>query len=224
MGAVVTRAYPLEWPEGWPRTNPAGRKPAKFGVMKDSGHSWKERGRISVHAAVRRLQTELDRLGALNATLSTNMPTRLDGQPLSNAKEPDDPGVALYFTRRGKPIAMACDRWTRVADNIAALAAHIDALRRIERYGVGSLDRAFHGYKALGAPGEGPKRFWREVLMIQSDDREWIAKSLPAGELARAELAYRHLAKKHHPDNGGSAEKMAELNAAIAEARKELAG
>jgi phenylpropionate dioxygenase-like ring-hydroxylating dioxygenase large terminal subunit len=31
---------------------------------------------------------------------------------------------------------MPCDRYTRVADNIAAIAAHIDATRAIERHGV----------------------------------------------------------------------------------------
>lgn len=217
----MTRRYPLEWPAGWPRTDPAGRMPAKFGVMKQSEHGWSSRGAISVHAAIRRLQDQLDRLRASDPTLSTNLPLRLDGQPLSNVREPDDPGVALYFTRKGKPIAMACDRWTRTADNIAAIAAHIDALRRIERYGVGSLDRAFHGYRALAAPGAASARPWREVLMI-ADDGQWI-ESLPAGELIRAEQAYRRLAKRRHPDNGGTADAMAELNAAIAEARKELA-
>jgi hypothetical protein len=33
-----------------------------------------------------------------------------------------------------------------VADNIAAIAAHIDAIRRQDRYGVGTLDQAFAGY------------------------------------------------------------------------------
>ena len=40
--------------------------------------------------------------------------------------------------------------------------------------------------------------------------------------LAEAETEYRRHAKVAHPDNGGSAERMAELNAAIAEARAEF--
>lgn len=37
-----------------------------------------------------------------------------------------------------------------------------------------------------------------------------------------AEANYRTRARQAHPDNGGSHERMAELNAAIDEARKEL--
>jgi hypothetical protein len=41
--------------------------------------------------------------------------------------------------------------------------------------------------------------------------------------LDEAEIEYRRRAKVSHPDNGGSAERMAELNAAIAEARRSQA-
>jgi curved DNA-binding protein CbpA len=41
--------------------------------------------------------------------------------------------------------------------------------------------------------------------------------------LEEAEIEYRRRAKVAHPDNGGSAEHMAELNAAIAEARRSQA-
>ena len=41
----------------------------------------------------------------------------------------------LYFHLKKQPYAMACDRYTTVADNLAAIAAHIDAVRAIERHG-----------------------------------------------------------------------------------------
>jgi hypothetical protein len=176
----------------------------------DGQGSWGERGKLTIHAALRRLTDELDRLGARDTEISTNVPTRLDGMPYSDAKEPRDPGVAVYFKRKGQPIAMACDKWDRVADNLAAVAAHIDALRRIERYGVGSLDRAFTGYQALPAPGH---RDWRSVLRIDGK----VPETLP-----EAERIFATLARERHPDHGGSDEMMAELNAAWDDAKREL--
>jgi hypothetical protein len=55
------------------------------------------------------------------------------------------------FTYRAPEMVLACDRYRRVADNIAALATHIDALCRVERYGSERLSRRSPGTKALPA-------------------------------------------------------------------------
>jgi hypothetical protein len=118
---VSVAAYPLQWPQGWKRAS--WRQRAAFGQQGARG--WKEA--LTVAKARQRLSDELDRLGATYVTLSTNIELRLDGQPRSNQAEPGDPGVAAYFRLGGKQIALACDKWDRVADNIAALAKHIEA-------------------------------------------------------------------------------------------------
>lgn len=46
----------------------------------------------------------------------------------------------------------------------------------------------------------------------------------PESDLVTAERAYRALAKRHHPDKGGSAELMGRINAARDEARSALGG
>ena len=81
---------------------------------------------------------------------------------------PDDPGVAVYFQLHDKERVLACDKWDTVADNIAAIAAHIDGIRRQDRYGVGTIDQAFAGYSALPPPGgtSRPTRPWHEVLGV----------------------------------------------------------
>jgi hypothetical protein len=212
----VSRRHPLHWPEGWPRVDPQYRDRARFGsitrkyVEGGSGMGWNERGSLTIHAALRRLSDELARLGASDSEISSNVPLRLDGLPYSDVKEPRDPGVAVYFRRKGQSIAMACDKWDRAADNIAAIAAHIDALRRIERYGVGSLDRAFTGYAALPAPG---RRAWRDVIRVGG--------MVPTNK-AELRAWFNLLARERHPDHGGSDILMAELNAAMDAARKEL--
>ncbi|KVD37855.1 hypothetical protein WJ41_22830 [Burkholderia ubonensis] len=62
-------------------------------------------------------------------------------------------GVAVYWeTRAGARRVMAIDQYTRVADNLAAVAATLDAMRAIERHGGARiLERAFTGFAALAA-------------------------------------------------------------------------
>jgi hypothetical protein len=101
--------FPLSWPTGWPRTALHKRQRAAF---RSKG------GQLGVYAAIQRLSGELARLGARGEILSTNLDTRLDGLPRSNQAEPTDGGAAIYFTLKGAPRCLACDRWNRVADNI----------------------------------------------------------------------------------------------------------
>ena len=61
----------------------------------------------------------------------------------------------------------------------------------------------FEGFAALP-----PRTPWYEVLGVPADC-----------PLSAAEVAYRQLARVRHPDCGGSEHEMAELNAAIEEAR-----
>lgn len=150
----VTR-YPLCWPVGWKR-NPLG------GVRRSSFSS---RGReITVYDATSRLERELGFLHAEDMILSTNLRTGLRGDPLSSQREPADRGAAVFFKLNKKDRVLACDVYTTVAGNIAALAAHIDALRRIERYGVGTMEQAFAGYDALPPPSEDNRPQWRRIL------------------------------------------------------------
>lgn len=170
--------YPLAWPMGWPRTPRYKQQRASFKSFRQA---------VSVYVGTQRLETQLDMLGARNPTLSTNLSLRLDGRPRTEG-EPDDPGAAVYFTFKGKATTMACDRWDRVADNIAAIAAHVDALRRVDRYGVGSLEQALAGYKALPADTAAD---WRKVLGFPTDARV---------SAEAVHNRYRELSKATHPD------------------------
>ena len=46
--------------------------------------------------------------------------------------------ATLYFRLKDKPIVLACDRYDTVEANLAAIAAHIDAMRAMERHDVGA--------------------------------------------------------------------------------------
>ena len=200
--------YPLTWPGGWTRTRPSQRMVARFSRMRERhmhGSNWTYRDQVPMGDAVTRLSTEVGRLpGVSHVVLSTNVPVRLDGLPYAHQREPDDPGVALYFALEGQPRCLACDRWTRVADNIVAIAKHLDALRGIDRWGVGTMEQAFAGYLALPPAAE---EWW---LILGVD---------PAASAAEIDAAYKRLARETHPDTGGSDAAMATLNQAREAAR-----
>lgn len=207
----MTAAYPLQWPQGRPRKSAGGRKRASFGKKVNNGR-YQETKDLTVADALGRLQDELDRIGARYPVVSTNLEPRLDGRPRSGQAEPRDPGVALYFDLAGKPHCMPCDTYDRVADNIAAIAKHIEATRAIERYGVANMSEMFAGFTALPAPGA--KRSWREVFGFG-----------PSEPISKTYLhdRFRAKSKTAHPDaDGGSTEAMAELNQARADALKEI--
>jgi len=206
----MTQAFPLQWPMGRPRAKT--RKRALFSKKVDTGRGWAETKDLTVADALRRIQDELDRLGARQYVLSSNIETRLDGLPRSGQAEPKDPGAALYFHLAGKPHCLPCDTFDRVADNIAAIAKHIEATRAIERYGVATLADMFAGFTSLPAPTG--KRHWRQVLDF--DASRIVSKD-------DIDSRFKALSKQRHPDMpGGSDAAMSELNRARAEALHEI--
>lgn len=208
----MTQAHPLQWPLGRPRTQ--SRRDAAFSKrVREAGKTYDTQKNLSIADAIKRLQDEVDRLRVSDYVLSTNVALRLDGMPRSDQAAPADPGVCLYFTLKGKPHALPCDTYRRVADNIAAIAKHIEATRAIERYGVATMEEMFTGFTALPSPTA--KKPWREVLGLKP---EWH------GTANEIEVRYRAVAKNVHPDlPGGSHEAMAELNRARDAALDEVA-
>lgn len=81
-------AYPLTWPDGWPRTAPGGRKYGRFETRErvhTSGQSSYTRGRdVTVAEATDRVIAELQRIGVAwtsGVIISTNVEVRRDGHP-----------------------------------------------------------------------------------------------------------------------------------------------
>ena len=141
------------------------------------------------------LADELQRLGATNAILSTNVRLRIDGAPYSGQSQPEDVGAAVYFKLKGRQVSLAADKWNRVEDNIWSIVKHIEAIRGQERWGVGSVDQAFRGYMALPAIGQGSGLQW------------WTVLGLPINSsFEQVKEAHRILVQKHHPDRGGDVE------------------
>ncbi len=202
-------AYPLAWPQGWPRT-PESKRVRGYSFKQattrfdSTGAVRTDRTLVTTDVARRKLRDELRRLGATDVILSTNLPLRQDGEPRSDASRfrMDDSGVAVYFTLKRRKLVMAQDAYDGVAANLRSLGLAIEALRQMERHGGGTMmERAFTGFAALPPPGD--EKPWWKVLGLP-----------PNATAAMINSAHRSLVSIHHPDRGGSAERMAEINAA----------
>lgn len=215
MSDDATR-YPLAWPAGWKRT--PHRRAAMFSKQvrrtNSGGMSYARSERLDVGDGLARLEGELRRLGARNPVISSNLRRNQDGSiTASQGKMLADPGIAVYFRLNQQPRVLACDKWNSAADNMAAIAGHIEAIRTQERYGVGTLDQAFAGYAALPPVGGTQGGDWRAELEVDKEPPALLTLNL-------VEQQYLRLVKQRHPDNGGSHDAVVRLNLARDAARK----
>lgn len=191
----MAEAYPLSWPEGWPRTPEYKRESrSRFNTTFDRARA--------------ELMNELRLLGAIGIVISSWLPLRRDGMPYSDQarRRLDDPGVAVYFTLRKRQMVMARDAFTNVHDNLRSIGLGIAHLRGLERHGGGTMmERAFEGFAALPAPDAFDP--WA-VLGLKPD--------ATADDVA---FQFRKLSRQHHPDApGGSTDAFQRIERARREA------
>lgn len=187
-------AYPLEWPDGLPRSRAHTR--AAF--------------RVSMARAV---EDAMDAM-RLFAQDSGGKVTELviSSNVTLGISRPSDPGIAMYFRWDGAMRCIAVDKYDRPEDNLRAIFYIIEARRMELRHGGLAIVRAaFKGFLAL-PPGE--TEDWREVLGV----------SPGAGLDEAQAAFRRRAREAHPDKPGGSADAMARLNAAMAAARAELSG
>jgi len=194
----MTEAYPLQWPVGWPRTD----------------YPEYSQFRNPTVASARRLTLdELDRLGASEVVISSNMELRQDGLPSHRQRRFQDTGVAVYFKLNGEERCIPSDKYITVEENLHAVAKTIQALRGLERWGTGQImEAAFRGFKALPESiivGAGTSRAWWEVLQVSE-----------TADIEVIEAAYKKLLHKVHPDKGGTDAEFMELQTAFKQAKE----
>lgn len=190
---MSVQAYPLHWPQGFPRA-----KYRESGRFKSSYNS-------ALDNVVKSLKLFASDSGKKleHAIASSNMTlTGLTG---------NDPGVAVWFVWDGMQVCIPVDRYSFVASNLQAIH-HIIEARRVElRHGTLALVRAtFTGFLALPAPAG---KHWRDILGFSA------TVALDKGHV---EEAFKRLARDRHPDKGGATDAMAELNAARETALREI--
>ena len=191
MNSQVTEAYPLTWPRGWKRAIVPGK--ARYG-------EW------TISQAVKEVYAEIRLLGGSKVIISSNLTLNLDGSIRGGQAQPNDRGVALYFTRGKNALCFACDKWNKVEHNIRAIALAVHSLRQLDRCGSSEiLDRAFTGFIGLPAPVEPP----------------WYVNVSQDAPVSIVHAAYRERVKVLHPDRGGSHEGFIQAQRAWETFRKE---
>lgn len=117
--AIVDRkeAFPLSWPDGWPRTRPQDQR-----VMA----SWKKNANQYREA----LTAELSRMQCPSAVISSNVPLNLRGA-MTAGIEPRDVGVSVYFSRKFKE-DFSWQEVLGIRDPVSATEAQVqDAFKRL---------------------------------------------------------------------------------------------
>lgn len=198
----MTDAYPLAWPDGWPRTRVADRKHGYKQFQRPCG-SW------TFPAARDALIAEIWMHGPARVVLSSNFQPGPRG-PLAGKRRPDDEAIAIYFDRAGgRDYAMACDRYHDAEGNMRSLTLALEAMRQLDRHGGGvMLERAFQGFLALSPPKKA-----HEILGVTAN-----------ANAPQVREAWRKAIAITHPDQGGSQAAAAELNAARDQMLRGLSG
>lgn len=209
--------YPLEWPANKPRT--IDRQWGNYSKGSD-----RHRREITLAEALTRVYVALDKFNNQGkgvvvelsnsdvCELRTMMQVKKDGTGFyANQRKPPDVGAVLYFEIDNKPLTIAIDKYTNIAQNIAACAAAVDSLRQLWRVDAGTFLAAASGLAGLPPPIAMAN--WRGILGYPQD-------VTPTYDEARKR--YKNMASAAHPDKGGNENTMTALNRAIADAKLEL--
>lgn len=142
------------------------------------------------------LGRELRAIGARDVVLQVAMTEkdfRIDGYPRATAKA-THPGVILSLQSDVGPLSWPCDTFDSWQDNIRGIALSMEALRKVDRYGVTKRGEQYTGWQQLPAGGATPDGADEAEVLIYS--------YVGVGELDQASLpeAYRRARRNTHPD------------------------
>jgi len=182
--------YPLCWPVNFPRTK--ARQSSKF--------------QTTIFQALENVTDELRRFSKDSSKAIKDLVIS-SNYALSDSN-PEDAGVAVYFTWDGERTCIPVDRYRHIEDNLQAIYHCIVAKRTMLRHGgINLVKAAFRGYTALPNP---ESNRWREILGYEGED------------LQECKKIWRAKIRDAHPDNGGSDELAAVINLAWDKAKEVL--
>jgi len=101
------------------------------------------------------LDRELGHLNARRVVVQLHLEEReirLDGMPRANTR-PSSPGVILSFESKHGPLRYLTDVFDRWEDNLRAIALGLEALRKVDRYGITRRGEQYTGWRAIEGGG-----------------------------------------------------------------------
>ena len=215
------------WPDGiemapireWPgELTPHGRrKSSNFKVAAAEG-TW-QRKSTPLGNTLALLERELTALGAKDRTMLVAIAPqdfRLDGKPRAQARA-EHPGVILSFSTKYGELSYAVDTFTTWQDNLRAIALGLEALRKVDRYGVTKHGEQYRGFLAIEGGTAMPAGF-----STAQGAAEWLNDRFgePGTVFTFRELL-RRAQRATHPDAGGDAAEFQRVSLAEAKLREE---
>lgn len=176
--------YPLSWPDHIERSK--RREKSQF--------------RTELPGAIKNVQTSLRLFASESGKAMSDVV--ISSNVTLGINNPEDPGVAVWFTWDGMTVCIPVDRYAKTQENLQAIH-HVLGARRTElRHGTLALVRAsMKGFIALPAPSL-PE--WWQILGVK--------EGATAEEI---NAAHRRASIEAHPDKpGGSHQAMSIINAA----------
>ena len=128
---------------------------------------------------------------------------RVDGRLRANAR-PASPGVRVAFESKHGPLVYATDRFNHWQDNVRAIALGLEALRKVDRYGITKSGEQYAGWKAL------PSGSGQSASHMTADEAWGVLGSFDERPIAEQQRAPEGLQRAHrrarafaHPDRHG---------------------
>lgn len=195
------------WPEGWPNNH------STSSPFKAKNYS----GTLTI------LERELTNLRAKDVILqvdASERDCRLDGQLRADAKVKYRGVILSFGTRDYGTLTYSCDafsRWNMTEAwqaNLRAIALGLEALRKVERYGIAGRGQQYAGYAELpsGIALGAHKMTVEEAAKILAEgtggffDSGDILDAPDEVDQEMVTLAFRKAVVLHHPDKGGEPE------------------
>ncbi len=150
------------------------------------------------------LGDEVRMLGGRDVVLrvdATDRDIRLDGGLRADARL-RSPAVIVELRRGTDLLQFPCDRFNYWQDNVRAIALAMEALRKVDRYGVRAGNQ-YVGFKAL--PGAGESTTTMDATRAAQIVAQY-SEHTPEGivtDLTMARVALRTAAGRTHPDRQG---------------------
>lgn len=185
--------------------------------------------RVTWSVCTELLERELEQLRGREVVIEVDVPERgirMDGMLRGDARAAT-PAVRLAFESKHGPLTYATDRFVKpsyrrggMADdwqhNLYAIALGLEALRKVDRYGITKRGEQYAGWKAIGAgpatamPAGMSERNAAEVLERVAIGGEGSTRARVIDRImtdpAHAKDVLRHARAACHPDRGGPRE------------------
>lgn len=194
------------WPSGM-AVDPIGEWPGELTTRREVS-----KFDSTLSSTMATLRRELFQLDAKNTRLQVAIPAshfRLDGYPRATAKA-EHPGIILTMDTNVGALSYPCDTFTTWEDNLRAIALALEALRKVDRYGVTKRGQQYRGFLAIEGATAMPAGFatahdaWAYVMRVATGAGTVIR--IENADRGAITLALRTAKRKAHPDTGGDAD------------------